>query len=150
LHELGHCFGLSHAKDGVMSRAFDHVNRKLVLEERSTPPLLPITEASEIGFDRSSAVRLRYLPYLGTRASSQNGMRARIEGGSVVAESKVPIRHVQVELDTMGVAHEEHLDAGAPTRVALDVAQLRARHGKGVLKVNIVDDDGGSAVVDVP
>jgi hypothetical protein len=150
LHELGHCFGLAHAKDGVMSRAFDHVNRKLVLEERGTSPLAPIDEASEVGFDRSSAVRLRYLPYLGTRASSPNGVRVRIESGSVVAESNAPIRHVQVELDTMGVAHEEHLDAGAPKRVVLDVAQLRARHGKGVLKVSAMDDEGNSAIVDVP
>lgn len=152
LHELGHCFGLAHAKEGVMSRAFDHVNRKLVLEEKSTPPLVPIGEASEVGFDRSTSVRLRYLPYF-TREAPRSGrasLRVRIDGASVVALSNTPIRHVQVELDTMGVAHEEHLDATAPTRVVRDAKELRALHGKGVLKVTAIDDAGESATIDVP
>lgn len=152
LHELGHCFGLAHAEEGVMSRAFDHVNRKLVLEERSTPLLSPIPEASEVGFDRSGAVRLRYLPYFTREAprSSRSSLQLRVEGRSVIAESTAGIRHVQVELDTRGVAHEEHLAATPATRVALDAALLRALHGKGLMRVSVVDDAGNTTVIDVP
>jgi hypothetical protein len=150
LHELGHCFGLAHAKEGVMSRAFDHVNRKLVIAEPASTSA--IAESSEVGFDRSAAVRMRYLPYF-TREPHRSGpasLKVSIEGGSVVVESSAPIRHVQVELDTMGVEHQEHLDASAPKRVVLNVAQLRARHGKGVMKVSAVDDEGMSAIVALP
>ncbi|OBZ87391.1 hypothetical protein A0J61_04568 [Choanephora cucurbitarum] len=61
LHEVGHCFTLSHTPTGVMSRGYNNWNRTFVAKE---PGLSPIPPEKEDGshWHRADVMRLRFHP----------------------------------------------------------------------------------------
>ncbi|RCI04096.1 hypothetical protein CU098_012191 [Rhizopus stolonifer] len=61
LHEVGHCFTLSHTPSGIMSRGFNHWNRTFLAKEPGFSPIPPEKEEGS-HWHRADIMRLRFHP----------------------------------------------------------------------------------------
>ncbi|HEY1099922.1 MAG TPA: hypothetical protein VGF99_13390, partial [Myxococcota bacterium] len=139
----------------VMGRGFDHVNRKLVIEEpasATSSALSPIATGDEVGFDPSHLVRLAYHPWLAQndeRSTATITLTIADDNGSVVVDSAAGVRQVEYQIDGNSVGFVA-FEADAPTSTTIVLADVRAEFGAGALRLVAIDDDGNIAGVDAP
>ncbi|KAJ8904742.1 hypothetical protein NDN08_001258 [Rhodosorus marinus] len=162
LHELGHCLNLPHPGGrlknlGIMARGFDFLNRVFVLEENGRPLQLGEVEAY---FDRGSACRLLYHPFL-TQREPRNCPKMYIERGTedVIVTADDGIRQVAFFVNSENCGHKEFaLIDNPPKMVRLankdalrDEYDIKKTNHK--MKISVVDSNGyifGLFLKDIP
>ena len=110
LHELGHTFGLPHCADpeGVMSRGFDHFNRRFMLFEpptRGKDKGKDFTPDQVTRWDTFQAAQLNWSPWFQADGDNKkpfdrtNPPEIKVEGDVVTITSARGIRVAGAELD---------------------------------------------------
>lgn len=160
LHELGHTFGLPHCADrfGIMSRGFDHFNRRFMLVE---PFVYGQTQGAEFApdqiarWDAFHASRLNWSPWFqpdgknGGEFDRTNPPTIAIDGDRVTVESARGIRTAGAELDDKFPSFKE-FKADAPKTVTFSLDELRkAIKSGGKVRITAIDTEGNQTVKEV-
>lgn len=159
LHELGHTFGLPHCADpmGIMSRGFDHFNRRFMLSE---PPIHGQNAGAKFGPDQVSrwdsfhAARLNWSPWFqpdgknGGEFDRSNPPKIDSDGDRITITSERGIRTAGGELDDKYPSFKE-FKITAPKTVVLSLDELRKQiKSDRKVRVTAIDTEGNQTVRD--
>ncbi len=160
LHELGHTFGLPHCADrfGIMSRGFDHFNRRFMLIE---PFVYGQTQGAQFAQDQIArwdsfhASRLNWSPWFqpdgkdGGEFDRTNPPTIKIDGDKVTVESMRGIRTAGAELDDKFPSFKE-FKLDAPKVVTFSLDELRkAIKSDSKVRITAIDTEGNQTEKDV-
>lgn len=151
LHEIGHTFGLPHAADrfAVMSRGFDHFNRRFMLVE---PPVrdrdkgAEFTEKEVCHWDPFEVAQLNWSPWFQPDAKpfdTSNPPTIKVEGDVVTIHAEHGIRAAGAELDDKSPFFQEFLDATPPKSLTFSLKELKEKiHSDKGARITAIDSEG--------
>lgn len=157
LHEIGHTFGLPHAADrfAIMSRGFDHFNRRFMLFE---PPVhdrdkgIDFTEMEVSHWDPFEAAQLNWSPWFqpdATPFDRSNAPTIKIEGDVITIHAEHGIRVAGAELDDRPPFFQEFLKPAPPTSLTFSLKELREKiHSEKGVRITVIDSEGNRTALD--
>jgi hypothetical protein len=149
LHETGHAFGLPHSPEPfcIMSRGFDHINRRFTLVEaphahRAEAYAFPDGEVARFALPARLAYHRWFQP---DARPYQDGPAAEAEAdpgaGTLVLTSRFGLRVVGIDGDDHSRADDVFADE-PPTRREYRLADLQQRGGGKAVSLMVMDDQG--------